>query len=722
MLANPNLWEDLKKCNDLVGLHSWAADYGIEFRTYSKLLYRRLCRSGQPLPVLLYALEDVALGIPGNLNFLLDWQLRKGKGEGRLRKRIKIDDMVLLQQWMRRQLYLGTMTEEHIFVFLRFVSRINDATSDESLRCDLIASIFEGLRSSSVFGFKDLGTETQCKLLESITRGPITCQSLDLGFSLVEAMRQAQLEGTDKKISVFIGGVVHAYASLGEHEKRETRVLEVIPRVLELIRGLPHGLASSVILITTKALINDYLRMPAIKAASMQLLNTWWSALATSGILDSGRQMPLKTKIENFLSSQKPEVAVPYLQLLNDQNKARFILRYWLGPKTRSGRIQAQNFFDGFCSAKGKDSPWVSMFQAARDCAPEFSKPSNAQIKLVFKVLQMLRQSEDIVEIIKQARKLHAIIDESHVVYTIKEHLGEQPHLAERLLNFYPRLRLEKCAELAERMILNPRSHPETALRYMRSRRSRFPVNREGFSQIRMRLLERMALAYSMALHITPRMAFRNTYKCYIQHRKERLGPLSVAMARALARAGLIRPLQAGNWVSTTAVRWILSVIRSTESADVADQVDEKVYKWRGANVRKFRAALLADRRARQYTAEFPMDFRIRTKWSKYYRGYERIYTPLKIPRQDAKKVSRGFRGRVRKVSVPKGSLSDALSALKIVQQYEEQQEVEDPGLTKAVWKLEKDLQPLSRNKTQNRYTDKPAPSGIEGNTVANTS
>lgn len=704
LLANSDLSEDFKKCSDLVGLHSWAADYGIDIRMYPKLLFPRLCHAGQPLPALLYALEDVALGTPGNLNFLLDWQLRKRKGEGRLRKRLNFDDMVLLQQWMRRQLCLGMKTEEDILVFLRFVSRVNDATSDESLRCTFIASIFEGLQSSSVFGLEDLGTETQCKLLESITQVPVTRQSLDLGFSLVEAIRQAQLEGTDEKISAFIGGVVHAHASLREHEKRETQFLETIPRALEMIRGLPQGLACSVILITTKALINEHFRMSVSKAATMQLPDTWWSALATTGVLDSGRQMPLKTKIERFLSFQKPEVVVPYLQQLNDRNKARFMLRYWLGPKTRSGRIRARYLFDGFCSAKGNDSPWVSMFQAARDCAQEFSKPSDDQINRVFKVLQMLRQSENIVEIIKQARKLHTIIDESHVVYTIKEHLGERPHLAERLFSFYPRLRLEKCPELAERMILNPRSHPETALRYMRSRRSRFAVDREGFSQLRTQLLERMALAYSTAQHITPRMAFRNAHQCYTQRRKERLGPPSVAMARALARAGLLRPLQAGKWVSTTAIRWILSLVRCSESADVADQIDEKLYKWRGLNARKIRAASLANRRARPYAAIFPTDFRVRTKWSKYYRGYEKIYTSLNIPRHYAKSVYKGFRGRGRKVSVlkvpvPKASLSDALSALKIIQQHEEQHEAGDAGLTKVIQKLEKGLQPPSRQK-----------------------
>ena len=628
--ANTVFWQDLNKCRDVAGLYNCAVEYGIDVRMYPKLFFARLCYAGEPLAVLLSALEDVALGTPGNLNFLLDWELRRGDEKKRLREGIHSDDMILLQQWMRWQLHLGLKTEEDIFVFLRFVSRVSNTTGDEALRCSFVASVFEGLQSSSIFGFKDLGNATLYRLFESLTRGPVTRQTLDLGFRLIEAVQHSQLESTGQMISAFIGGVFHAYASLRENQKREPRFLEVIPRTLEMLGGLPQELACSVVLITTKALINDHFRMPAIKAATMQLLDTWWSALAKTDILEFRQKVPLKTEIELLLSTQKPEVAVPYLQHMDDRSKARFMLRYWVGPKTRSGRSRARYLFDGFCSAKVKDSPWVSMFQAARECAQESLEPSDVGVKQVFTVLQMLRKSESIVEIIKQARKLHAIIDETDVVYTIMKHLRTRPHLAERLFYFYPRLRLEKCPVLAERMILNPRIHPETALRYMRSRRTRFPVKREEFSQLRIQLLDRMALAYSMALHITPRMAFRNAYKCYTQHMKERLGPTSVVMARALTRAGIIQPLQAGQWVSTSAVRWILSIVRSTESADVVDRIDEVVYKWRGANARKARAVSLATGCARRYETKVSMSFRVRTKWSKHYRGYEKVYTPSK--------------------------------------------------------------------------------------------
>lgn len=613
---------------------------------FPKLLFPQLCYSGQPFPVLLHILEDAALGTPGNLNFLLDWMLRRREGKGRLRKRIKLEDMVLLQQWMRRQLFLGVKTENDILVFLRFVSRISDATrisfsrfgsrisdsiNNESLRCNLIKSIFEGLQSSSVFGFKDLGKETQRKLLESVTRGPVTRQSLDLGFGIVGAMCQSQWEGIDQNISIFIRGILHAYTSLGEHEKQEIHFLEVIPRVLEKIGELPQEVACSVTYTTTEALINDPFHTPTIKAAAAPPLDAWLSAITQTEILGFGQDSLLRSKIEDLLSTRKSEVVVPYLQQLDDQHKALFILHYWIGPRTRSGRSRARYLFDRFCSAKVKCSPWVSMFQAVREYAQENSRASNANVKQVFKVMQLLGQSKDIVDVIKQARKFHAVIDESDVVYTIKEHLREEPFLAARMFHFYPRLRLEKCPELAERMILDPRSNPNTVMNYIRSRQTRAPVHREEFRQLRRQLLDKMALTYSTGLHLTTRMAFRNVHKCYVTYARECLGRPSRVMAHAFTRVLLIQRLQAGKWVSTMAIRWLLSVIRSTESFDVANEVDKIVYKWHVANKDATRVASLAMRQ--RYKTDTSMDFQIQIKWSKHYRCYQKIYTPLKIPK-----------------------------------------------------------------------------------------
>ena len=576
-LANPVVWEDLKKCRDVDALYKWAASHRINVREYPKLLFSRLCHAGQPLPVLLHALENATLGTPRNLNFLLNWQLRKQKRVGRLQKRLQSEDMAFLQTWMSRQMYLGTKSEEEILVFLRFISRVGDATSDESLKSNLIASL-QSLQSSPMFGFKDLGTEAQCRILDLIARGPVTRQLLEFGFSLIEIMSHIQEQDTDRTISAFITRVVRAHASRRKHEERETWSLEVMPMILEKIGELPQKLASSVIIFTTKALVRDYHQVPAIKAATRQLLDAWFSALVKKS---AGEDWILTVDIKDFLGTQKPRVVVQYLKQLDEREKARFMLRYWVGLRSPSVQSRAQYLFDGYCNAKRKESHWVSMLQAARQCSRLSLRPIVVHVRRIFKTLKMLHQSEDIVEILKQATKLKAVINEHDVAYIIRKHLGGQLYLAERMFHFYPGLRLERCPELAVRMIRSRRYHSAAALRYMQRYTSR-----ETISQPRRELLGRMALAYSMAPHVTPRTAQRRVYQCYTQHMKERLGPLPVATARAFTRTGIIQPLQAGRWGNTKTFQWILSIIESTEGADVADRVNEIVYRWRGTNLR----------------------------------------------------------------------------------------------------------------------------------------
>ena len=516
---------------------------------------------------------------------------------------------------MRGQLHLGLKSEEDIFVYLRFISRIGD----ESVKCQLIAS-FEGLRSSSVFGFKDLGTEAQSRVLEAISQRPVTRQSLELGLSLIEATPGFDLEGrrrwtvTAQKIATFIRRVIDAHASRRAF-KEDLRFLEVMSTILETIWILPRELARSVALKITQGLIRDHLQMPASGPVTRRQRDLWMSALA-----HTGGTFYQKTKMENFLGYQKTAVVAPYLRQLTERKKASFVLRYWSGLRSGSCQSRVQYLFRAFCYAKRKDSPWVSMLQAAQKYARDSYRRSDVRVGLLFRMLRKLHQPETIVEIIKQATKLDTIMHQKDVLYIIRKYIGTQPHLAKQMIEFYPKLRLEDYPELVERLILNPTMHPEWALDYVQKHYSRFRVHRDGpDSQARIELLGRMALAYSMAPHLNPRTAFRFCHRCYTRQMKERLRPRSatVIMANAFTRAGLIRPLEAGKWISTMQVRWILTIIQSTQGTDVANRVDRIVYKWRSAVGKRALADWQAQREARYFAAKGFADYRSLTKATK---------------------------------------------------------------------------------------------------------
>ena len=593
-LANPAAWDDMRKCRDVKGLYDWAATYELDVKKYSRLLFVRMCHLGLPLSVRLRALEDAVLGTVGNLNFLLDWQLRKQE-EGRLHNRLKSDDIALLQEWMKQQFACGLKSEEEIIVFLRFISRLSDANDvDESLLLNLIAS-FEGLQSSSILGFKDLGAETQLSILGFITQGPVTRQMLEMGLRFVEDMPRLELMSKSEKKAAFIAGVIRAHTLRREHDEHILQTSEIMPTILKTIWNLPLASACSVIFITTKALVDDHLRMPSSEAAVVRLPDAWLSALAQERLFR--RKFYLRGRVEDFLGAQKQEVAVPYLQHLGQRKKVSFIIRHWIGPRSRLSRSQVRYTSDEPRPASEKEPTWMSVFRTIREGAPE-TRELRTNVKEMFKKLQMSHQSETIIQIVKQARNSASVIEPSDVLYAVREHLDDQPKLAERLFRLCPPLGLECCPELAEQLILDPENNPDNALRYVRER-SRFigpwsELWHEGVLGARIKLLGRMALAYSMALHLPARVALRYVSKCYYQHRKERLGPVPVALARAFTLAGLIRPLKNSQRISPDQVGEILSFIRSVEGGDVGDRVHEAVYQWRGIILKEIKAAFVS--------------------------------------------------------------------------------------------------------------------------------
>lgn len=77
------------------------------------------------------------------------------------------------------------------------------------------------------------------------------------------------------------------------------------------------------------------------------------------------------------------------------------------------------------------------------------------------------------------------------------------------------------------------------------------------------------------------RQVFRNVYRAY-RYLVTRQSPVRPLMARALVRAAIIRPLEQYEWVNTARVKFILEIVRRVEGEDVADELDKKIYLWRG--------------------------------------------------------------------------------------------------------------------------------------------
>lgn len=77
------------------------------------------------------------------------------------------------------------------------------------------------------------------------------------------------------------------------------------------------------------------------------------------------------------------------------------------------------------------------------------------------------------------------------------------------------------------------------------------------------------------------RQVFRNVYRAY-RYLVTRQSPVRPLMARALVRAAIIRPLEQYEWVNTARVKFILEIVRRVEGEEVANELDKKIYLWRG--------------------------------------------------------------------------------------------------------------------------------------------
>ncbi|KAL8847987.1 MAG: hypothetical protein Q9221_006949 [Calogaya cf. arnoldii] len=153
----------------------------------------------------------------------------------------------------------------------------------------------------------------------------------------------------------------------------------------------------------------------------------------------------------------------------------------------------------------------------------------------------------------------------------------------------YHQVTLESCPHLAEALILDPNRDWRTALLLREIRQITVPVKKHStgddqvakhLQHLRVRLLERMALAYSQQEHIPAAMVFFYAYGCWKIHERDNLGPMGPAMIHALALCGIVKPIQGGHQVSRTRLEWILRMVAEVEGVDASTKLGASIHRW----------------------------------------------------------------------------------------------------------------------------------------------
>ena len=618
--ANPNFLRDLKCCKNLSSLRIWAADYNIDLRRYSRLSFRYLYKTQERLEVVLEALGDNALNNSDNLGFLLRQKMQNP---------LMYDDARMVGYWLKRTLFLGQWSAAQLTLILDFILHVSTLENFQKAKDHLMISAVKGLESSTVFSLKDLTRSQLSMLLDAITNGVSTGSSSGPGFRLLRSLEPSQLESLTKSISQFFRKTILvqtlANGSLGKGKQD----IKSVPKLFGFLQILPQSVSCRVIIDISRALVERPPSSPESYTPLLQLLDQWWAWVRRSKLLKTSDASVKQRQLERALAGKPLAIVASYLRPLDDIATARFMLQQELGH--RSELIAQSCALDSFrqtCLSDRIVSPFVNMLVTMQ----ETSDLTEKTVQRTFRLLQMLHKSEAIADVIVGLRNAGIRIGEHVMLNTIKAESRRTEGIPAKIFSLGRELPLEKCPELAESMIQNVRRRPLEALQQYVSRHPLFlPGCRERFDVLKARsqLLQRMALAYSTSTHLTPQMAFRYVYKCYTYHMREGLGPLGSGMVLALTRTGIVRPLERGEWVSTERLRWILHLIRRFEGSQVADQVDELVYKWRGVAVKKIQAETQRRKLANHGQKESPMSFRVRNEWNRRQGRVDRILEPL---------------------------------------------------------------------------------------------
>lgn len=634
--ANPSFLDDMKSCTDLASLHTWSATYKVDLRTYSWLAFQHLIDSKQDLEVLLESLDDSALNNPGNLDSILQWKAGQS---------LSPDDANVIGQWLKKTLSLGQRSEEQILLLAQFFLHISTVTSDERLKCGLIKSFLDGIQSSTVFGIQDVKPNVICILLDATARGKFSQSSCDLGHRLIKTLNHAQLKRTAHSIALFLRTDILNEASTANRYRDEVMPLLATTRSFKLLEDLPARFSCGIVMDASRELISHMRCFPESNIPLLKLLDQWWIHIRSSDTLSLVDQGSNRRELERMLAGKSLIVIATYLQHLDEFEIANFILRREIGPMLDLGdRARATTCFRQLWETQEDKTPYVSMIRAAYE---SLDLPDRT-LQRIFRLLQMLQKSSAIISIIDRLRESNVRINESVIKNTLNTGMHWPGFRAEAIFGIYRELPLENFPQLAERMIGQGIRHPNEALKKYSARktttvpgysmlssdRSSSPSCQGPRSTIRARaqLLQRMAIAYSRAMHLPPRMAFRKVYRCYHIHMNEKLGRPKIGLIQALFRSGIVWPLEKGEWVSTQRITWILGLIGKYEGTDAAHQVDKAIYEWRGINIKRLRESKLRGERTQCGTREKPTEVIVRHRWDHQRRCVVKFLESLERP------------------------------------------------------------------------------------------
>ncbi|MCJ1399268.1 hypothetical protein MMC11_002470 [Xylographa trunciseda] len=577
----------------------------------SKIAFQTLLDANLSIPTLLEFLEDRALNMPRtqNLRALMGWT--------RLQERPQ-DELEKMGLWLEKQVSFGYFSESELREALAGARRQHQSRESlypsRMLSWKICKRLWAGIQASAVNDVGKLQVETLKIFLEAASQSPLPHEGRVMGKCIILKLHRSMLKGLGPSIVNIVDRLSRVSTTSSElkfEKKPDPRsFVWFLPVLEELPESDSAKIATTITLALTKHACHE-------RAGSRAHLEAWFSVLPQGLFQQARNDVECERDwllIERNLNSLDAKTLACYLRLLGDRNMYSFILNHWIPERLqhtattmransrtrRRSNITEVNDtswrevalrIEYSSHYPGADDRMTAYLGIVRELQKTYPLILRSLIPELLELLRCLKRSEAILLIVQYLAKCSGGIDSGVVANEVSQHLSLDLRTALDIFKADPRLRVEDCPGLAERMISEPVSdYPDVFTFLERDRgllgsvgstvHSKRPLH---VNPRRVALLHSMAMAYAEAPHLNPRQAYRKVRRCldFFRDRPDLLGP---DMSQALTNAGILRYLEAGMWVSTIRHNYIIGYVKHLEGEEVANELDRVVWDWRGRN------------------------------------------------------------------------------------------------------------------------------------------
>lgn len=581
----PQHLEKLRACESLDHLHRLAANlHGhLHYKPeLSRSAFRQVLSSGCSLETLLQFLSDPSLNHreAHNLPHLLEWYISEPRSK---------TDSIRLHNWLRRHISLGMQSKKELQDLVERALHSFCKNLGIQPDMDLCQTILDGLSSSGADQISNLDGDILDRLLllashDNSWQNP---ELLLLGLNILEICKPAQFKYMRKGISSLLTSYLVSTSPDREICSLDSQVSRILNCLLLSSEIQASKIVASATLATLKRLGSSHPTCHLLKSN----LNGWWSLLLHHEVFKFIKYSSEWLRTERALARHDIDVLGLYLKHLNDNEKCVFLLGHWFTKDVEDDNLSSSRvlasmklFNDALISRNDTKCPFIFIFEYL---GPRFNADRNILVRL-FSLFNKLELQEKSIALFSYFSQSNISVDLTALAKDIIDFTSPNPQVAYTLYKIAPFLPLESCPSIAEMMINNPDEGIGVPLGFRDLRQKSlgvsnvYPRTADEIRCAQIELLNRMALAYAKAPHLYPRVAFRQVYQCYhLLLRKHGRGSLGVAVSGAFTLAGIVRPLQELQWVSTIKLKFILIIIRQIEGDEVATKMDELVYTWR---------------------------------------------------------------------------------------------------------------------------------------------